>query len=50
MIETYANYVWACYAVTVAVLAALWWLGKRRHADELSAARRRQQMKTEEAA
>jgi len=49
MIETYASYVWACYAITIAVLALLLWFGKRRHADELLAVRRRQQMKAEDA-
>jgi len=44
MIETYASYVWVCYGITVAVFALLLWLGKRRHADELLAVRRRRQI------
>ena len=44
MIATYASYVWACYGVTAAVLVLLFWSGRRNHAEQLRAVRRRQQM------
>lgn len=45
MIATYATYVWACYGITAGVLVLILFLAKRSHANELLAARRRQEMK-----
>jgi heme exporter protein CcmD len=48
MIETYAAYVWSCYAVTVAVWLFNIWAARRSRNLQLQAAQRRQQMQPEQ--
>jgi heme exporter protein D len=39
----YAAFVWPCYGLTLVVLIMNGVLGRRRHAEEITAARRRSQ-------
>jgi heme exporter protein CcmD len=48
MIETYASFVWSCYGITAAIVLLNIWLARRSFKNELAAARRRQQMKSNE--
>jgi heme exporter protein CcmD len=45
---TYGPYIWACYAVTIAMLIFSAWSARRSLREQIGAARRRVEMQKEE--